>query len=177
MARLLVPDRSIALVGLMGSGKTSVGRRLAARLGLPFVDSDEEIERAAGRSVADIFESYGEPEFRDLERRVLARLLSGAPQVIGTGGGAFIDDQTRALMRERCTSIWLRAEIATLVKRVRGNDRRPLLKDKDPETVLTALAAARGPIYAEADIIIASGDRAHDVTVAKIVEALAALHD
>ena len=173
MSQLAVPDRSIALVGLMGAGKTSVGRRLAVRLGLPFVDADEEIEQAAGRSVADIFEDYGEPAFRDLERRVLARLLGGPPQVIGTGGGAFIDPDTRALMRERCITVWLRVEIATLVKRVRGNDRRPLLRGKDPMAVLTALAEVREPIYAEADLTIAGADRAHETTVERIVEALA----
>lgn len=173
MAPLTIPDRSIALVGLMGAGKTSIGRRLAARLGLPFVDSDDEIEAAAGRSVAEIFEHYGEPAFRDLERRVLRRLLGGPPRVIATGGGAFIDETTRALMRGQCVTIWLQADVETLARRVRGNDKRPLLRDKDPVAVLTALAAVRDPIYAEADLTVASAPRAHEKTVEMIVERLA----
>lgn len=173
MAQLHVPDRSIALVGLMGAGKTSIGRRVAARLGLPFVDSDEEIERAAGRSVADIFESYGEPEFRDLERRVLRRLLSGQVQVIATGGGAFIDESTRALMCDQCITIWLQADVETLARRVRGNDKRPLLKGKDPVTVLAALAEIRDPIYAQAHLTIPSAPRAHEATVEMIIARLA----
>ena len=173
MAQLHVPDRSIALVGLMGAGKTSIGRRVAARLGLPFVDSDDEIELAAGRSVSEIFESYGEPAFRDLERRVLRRLMSAPPQVIATGGGAFIDESTRVLMREQCITIWLQADVETLARRVRGNDKRPLLQGKDPIEVLTMLAAVRDPIYAEAHLTIPSAPRAHEATVEMIIARLA----
>src|SRR5687768_13273394 len=146
------PDRSIVLVGLMGVGKSTVGRRLARRLGLPFVDSDEEIEKAAGQRIADIFDRYGEPGFRDGERRVIARLIDGEPKVIATGGGAFIDAQTRALILERCTAVWLDADVETLAERVSRRGHRPLLRGKDPLPFLRDLAAARNPIYAEAHI-------------------------
>lgn len=166
--------RPIALVGLMGAGKTTVGRRLAARLELPFVDADAEIETASGLTVAEIFERFGEAHFRDGERRVIARLIDGAPKVIATGGGAFIQPDTRALILERTVAVWLDADVATLVERVRRRNTRPLLRDRDPGVVLAELAAVRNPIYAEAPIRIGSKATPHGDTVEAIVTALAA---
>jgi shikimate kinase len=168
------PDRSIALIGLMGAGKSSVGRRLARRLRLPFVDSDDEIEQAAGLAVADIFARYGEPYFRDGERRVIARLAAGPPRVIATGGGAFVDPETRGLLLDRCTVVWLDAEIDTLAERVSRNDKRPLLWGKDPRALLVGLAEARNPIYAESHFKVESGRAPADRVVERIVTALAA---
>ena len=167
------PDRCIVLVGLMGAGKSTVGRRLAKRLGLPFIDSDEEIERAADRSIGEIFDRFGEASFRDGERRVIARLIGGPPKVLATGGGAFMDERTRALMLERCTVVWLSADIATLAGRVARRDNRPLLRDKDPAEVLERLAAIRNPVYAQAHIHIHSRATPHDQAVDRIVDALA----
>lgn len=164
--------RPIVLVGLMGAGKSTVGRRLASRLALPFVDADEEIERAAGLSIAEIFERYGEAYFRDGERRVIARLIDGRPKVIATGGGAFINAETRALILARTTAIWLYADIPTLVERVRRRDHRPLLRERDPVEALTDLAAVRNPIYAEAPIHIESRPSPHETTVNAIIAAL-----
>ncbi len=166
--------RPVTLVGLMGAGKTTIGRRLAARLGLPFVDADAEIETASGLSVAEIFERFGEAHFRDGERRVIARLIDGAPKIIATGGGAFIQDDTRALLLERSIVIWLDADVATLVERVRRRNTRPLLKGRDPGEVLRGLAEVRNPIYAEAHLRIASKASPHGETVETIVRALAA---
>ena len=166
-------DRPIVLVGLMGAGKSTVGRRLAERLGLPFVDSDEEIERAAGCPIAEIFERFGEAGFRDGERRVVRRLIDGEPKVIATGGGAFIDPETRALILERCIAVWLDADVATLAGRVGRRSHRPLLAGKDPIALLTELAAIRGPAYAEAHLRVASDSGFHERTVDRIVEALA----
>src|ERR1700741_3090152 len=140
--------KPIVLVGLMGAGKTTVGRRLAQRLGLPFVDADAEIEEAAGMTITDIFDRFGEAHFRDGERRVIARLIDGTPKVIATGGGAFMQEETRTLILERALAIWLDADIPVLAQRVGRRDTRPLLRGKDPETVLTELAAVRNPIYA-----------------------------
>jgi shikimate kinase len=165
-------DKPIALVGLMGVGKSTVGKRLAHRLGLPFVDADEEIERASGLSVAEIFERFGESYFRDGERRVIARLMDGRPKVIATGGGAFLNDATRSLMLDAATVIWLDADPAVLADRVRRRDTRPLLRNRDPLTVLTELAAVRNPIYALAPIRIVSQRAPHDTTVSAILEAL-----
>jgi len=159
------PEKSIALVGLPGAGKTTVGRRLAALLGLPFADSDAEIEAAAGLGVAEIFERRGEAHFRMLERGAIAGLVDGPARVIATGGGAFIDPATRALLLERCTVVWLDGEPALLAARATG---RPLLAGDDPEAALARLAAARNPIYAEAHVRIARGEGA----VERIVEAL-----
>ncbi len=167
------PDRSIALVGLMGAGKSTVGRRLARRLDLPFADADEEIERAAGLSIAEIFERFGEAHFRDGERRVIARLVAGPPQVIATGGGAFINEETRRLILERCIAVWLDAEVETLAERVSRRDHRPLLKGKDPQALLEALAERRNPVYAEAHLTIRSAPVPHERVVDRIVEALA----
>ena len=169
----LAAQRPITLVGLMGAGKTTVGRRLAAMLRLPFVDADAEIETASGMSVAEIFERFGEAHFRDGERRVIARLIDGAPKVIATGGGAFIQPDTRRLILQRTIAVWLDADIETLVERVRRRNTRPLLKDREPGEVLAELAAVRNPIYAEAPIRIGSKATPHTETVAAIVLALA----
>ncbi|AOF95845.1 AAA domain protein [Sphingobium sp. RAC03] len=164
----------IVLVGMMGVGKSTVGRRLAARLGLAFVDADEEIEKAAGMSVSEIFARYDEAYFRDGERRVIARLMDGAPKVIATGGGAFMQEDTRALILEQATAIWLDADIDVLVDRVSRREGRPLLKDRDPRTVLTELTAVRNPIYALAPIHVKSVAAPHEVTVERIMEQLTA---
>jgi shikimate kinase len=165
-------SRPIVLVGLMGVGKTTVGRRLAQRLGLAFVDADEEIEAAAGMTIADIFERFGEPYFRDGERRVIARLIDGSRKVIASGGGAFMNEQTRALILERATAVWLEADIETLVDRVRRRATRPLLKGKDPREVLRELAQVRNPVYALAPIHVRSQPSPHDATVKAILKAL-----
>lgn len=163
-------DRPIVLVGLMGVGKSTVGRRLAVRLGLPFVDADHEIEEAAGMTIADIFERFGEPYFRDGERRVIARLIDGRPKVIATGGGAFINDETRALILKSAVAIWLDAEPRVLASRVSRRDTRPLLRGRDPLQVLTDLAEKRNPFYALAPIHVTSYDAPHEATVNAILE-------
>ena len=168
-----IRERSIVLVGLMGSGKSTVGRRLAQRLGMRFADADDEIDRAADTSISDIFERFGEAHFRDGERRVIARLLAGKPMVLATGGGAFINNETRALILRDSLCIWLDADIATLVERVGRRSHRPLLKNRDPGEVLRDLAAIRNPIYAEAHIRVSSASTPHDHTVRAILEALA----
>ena len=165
-------DRPIVLIGLMGVGKTTVGRRLAQRLDLPFVDADEEIEAAAGMTIAEIFQMFGEDYFRDGERRVIARLIDGNPKVIATGGGAFMNERTRALILEKTTAVWLEADLDTLVERVRRRSTRPLLKDRDPRQVLGDLAKVRNPIYALAPIHIRSQPSPHDATVKAILRAL-----
>jgi shikimate kinase len=164
--------KPIVLIGLMGVGKSTVGRRLAGRLGLPFVDADAEIETAAGMSIADIFERFGEAHFRDGERRVIARLMDGTPKVIATGGGAFIHDETRALILETGVAIWLNAETGVLADRVKRRDTRPLLRDRDAAEVLAELAARRNPIYALAPIHVASHQAPHEATVSAILRAL-----
>jgi len=169
----LQPSRTIVLVGLMGAGKTNIGRRLAQRLGVAFVDADDEIEKAAGCSIADIFAVYGEAVFRDGERRVIARLLEAPPHVLATGGGAFMDDTVRAKVREKGVSVWLRVDLDTLVHRVaRKSEERPLLAGKDPREVLASLMGSRYPIYAEADITIDSGRESPDATVGQVIAAL-----
>jgi shikimate kinase len=160
------------LVGLMGVGKTTVGRRLAKALGLPFKDADAEVELAAGRSVSDIFAERGEAEFRAGERRVIARLLAGPPMVLATGGGAFLDPRTRALIRERAVSVWLRADLDVLIRRVSRRDTRPLLHGRDPREVLERLMRERDPIYAEADLVVETSERPHDAAVSAILAAL-----
>jgi shikimate kinase len=164
--------RTIALVGLMGAGKSTVGRKLAESLNSPFVDSDEEIERAAGLSVKEIFDKLGEPEFRRGERRVIERLLNGPPIVLATGGGAFMDPTTRALMKDKATTIWLRADLDVIWKRVNRRDTRPLLRRDNPKQVLADLEAVRAPVYAEADIVIDSGDGPAAEAIKAIREAL-----
>ncbi len=165
--------RPIVLVGLMGAGKTSIGRRLAARLGMPFRDADTEIEAAAGMTVPEIFARLGEPAFRDGERRVIARLLAGPPAVIATGGGAFIDPATRAAVRLHATSVWLRVKLPVLVRRCSAREGRPLLAGGDVEAILTRLLAERGPIYAQADVIVDCSDEPPDGTVQRVLAALA----
>lgn len=167
-------EKSIALIGLMGAGKSTVGRRLARRLGLPFVDADREIEAAAGLSVAEIFERFGEAHFRDGERRVLARLVEGPRQVIATGGGAFMNAATRALILEQCLTIWLDAETEILAERVARRGHRPLLAGREPLALLQELAAARNPIYAEAHFTVRTGAVLHERAVDRIVAALGA---
>lgn len=167
--------RPIVLVGLMGAGKSCVGRRLAARLGLPFVDSDVEFETAAGSTIAEFFGKYGEPAFRDGERKVIARLLEGPPCVLATGGGAFCDPETRARIQEGAVSVWIRADLDLLVKRTSGRDHRPLLKQGDPREILARLMAQRYPLYGEAHIIVDSTDEPPEVTVSKVVDELAAI--
>lgn len=165
-------DRSIVMVGLMGCGKSSVGRRLAARLALPFVDTDEEIERVARNSINDIFTYWGEAAFRDGERRVIARLLASGPQVLATGGGAFINPEIRAQIKQCGISVWLKAELPVLMRRVAKRDTRPLLRTDDPETVMRELMEARYPIYAEADLAVESRDVPHEVIVTDVIELL-----
>jgi shikimate kinase len=162
----------IVLVGMMGVGKSTVGRRLATRLGLAFVDADEEIEKAAGMTIAEMFDRYGEGHFRDGERRVIARLMDGAPKVIATGGGAFMQDDTRTLILAQAIAIWLDADIDILVDRVSRREGRPLLKDRDPRAVLMELSEQRNPIYALAPIHVKSVAAPHETAVERILEAL-----
>lgn len=164
--------RSIVLTGLMGAGKTSIGRRLAARLGLPFVDADAEIEAAAGSTIPELFERYGERAFRDGERRVVRRVLAGEPVVLATGGGAFLDPETRRAVREAAVSVWLRCPLETLVRRVAARNNRPLLAGGNAAEVLRQLIAVRHPIYAEADLAIDCGDEGADATTAHVLAAL-----
>tara|TARA_A100001037_G_scaffold303478_1_gene337592 strand:+ start:5944 stop:6495 length:552 start_codon:yes stop_codon:yes gene_type:complete len=168
------PSRMLVLVGLMGAGKTTIGRRLAARLDVPFVDADDEVERAAGCSIADMFEVHGEEAFREGEKRVIARLLEGPPGVMATGGGAFMNAETRERIKERGISIWLRADLEVLVRRCARRDDRPLLKDGDMKETLENLIDQRYPIYGEADIIVDTGDKPHRTVVDKIMDELAA---
>ena len=165
-------NRTVALVGLMGAGKSTVGRRLASKLGRPFVDSDDEIEKAAGLSVSDIFALHGEDEFRRVEYQVLKRLLSGPPQVLATGGGAYLNTDTRAMMREHAVTIWLNADLETLWKRVSRRNHRPLLRRPDAKQVLSSLFEERRPIYELADLTVPSVDGPHSKTVVSIIKAL-----
>ena len=168
---LSVP-RTVALVGLMGAGKSAIGKRLAIRLGLPFVDADDEIERAAGCSIAEFFERFGETEFRAGERRVISRLLAGPPHVLSTGGGAYMDPETRALMRHHAITVWLRADLEVLHDRVRKRSHRPLLRQGDPREILARLISQRYPVYAEADIVVESTAQPAEVTTEQVLEAL-----
>jgi len=167
------PTRTIALVGLMGAGKTSIGRRLAQRLGLPFVDADAEIEAAARSTIEEIFLRHGEAAFRDGERRVIARLLEDPPHVLATGGGAFMDPATRAHLREYAVTVWLRADLELMLERVARRNNRPLLKAGDPRAVLERLIAERYPVYAEADVTVDSLEGPPDITVERVLAALA----
>ena len=164
--------RSIVLVGLMGAGKTSIGRRLAARLGLPFRDADTEIELAAGCTIPEIFARYGEQAFRDGERRVIRRLLTDEPIVLAFGGGAFMDPDTRTLVRSGSISVWLRCRLPTLVRRVAGRDHRPLLAGGDPSEILQRLLDQRAPIYAEADVIVDCTDEPPEATTTRVLDAV-----
>jgi shikimate kinase len=164
--------RTVALVGLMGAGKSAIGRRLAQRLRLPFVDADDEIERAAGCSIAEFFERFGETEFRNGERRVISRLLESPPHVLSTGGGAYIDAATRALMREKALTVWLRADLDVLFDRVKKRAHRPLLRQGDPRETLRRLMEQRYPIYAESDLVVESTAQPADRTTEQVIEAL-----
>ena len=166
------PDRTIALVGLMGVGKSSIGRRLASTLGLPFRDADAEIEAAAGMSITDIFAERGEAEFRDGERRVIARLLAEPPHVLATGGGAFLQPATRALLLEQAVVVWLKADLDVLARRVSRKNNRPLLIGKDPLEVLNSQAEVRYPLYAEAHFAVDTGDSPHGAAVNAVLAKL-----
>ena len=171
--RAALGARSVVLVGMPGCGKSAIGRRLANRLELPFVDADDEIELAAGKAITDIFKEHGEPYFRDGERKVIARILNSGSRVLATGGGAFMSGETRDNIRNRAISVWLKAELALLLRRVLKRNNRPLL-ERDPEGVMRALVETRYPVYATADITVESRDLPHDVMVYEIIEALAA---
>ncbi|MEP3226883.1 MAG: shikimate kinase [Parasphingorhabdus sp.] len=168
----LLIEKPLVLIGLMGVGKTTVGRRLAKKLDMPFVDADEEIEKAADLKISEIFDRFGEDYFRDGERRVIARLMEDGHNVIATGGGAFMNSETRALILSKSTAIWLDADIDILVKRVARRDTRPLLRNGDPETILRDLARKRNPIYATAHLHVTGNDAPHDLTVDNIIKAL-----
>ena len=170
--RARLRERSVVLVGLMGAGKSTLGRRLAGRLGLPFRDADQEIETAAGMTINEMFAAHGEQYFRDGERRVIARLLQDGPMVLATGGGAFMNAETRARVAECAVSIWLRAELDVLMRRVRKRATRPLLKNADPEAVMRDLMAVRHPVYALADVVVESREVPHDKVVAEVLSAL-----
>ncbi|MFB3150109.1 MAG: shikimate kinase [Alphaproteobacteria bacterium] len=171
--RLSVPaPKTIVLVGLMGAGKTSVGRLLAKRLDLEFIDADDEIEQAARCSIEQIFESHGEAEFRDGERRVIARLLTGPTHVLATGGGAFMRKETRDAIRGRGISVWLRADLDLLLRRVSRRKNRPLLRNENPRQTLEKLMEERYPVYAEADIVVDSGDRPPGTIVDNVIESI-----
>jgi shikimate kinase len=165
-------DRPVVLVGMMGVGKSTVGRKLAQLLDFPFANADDEIERAAQMSVSDIFDKYGEGHFRDGERRVIARLLDGGSGVLATGGGAFVQPATRALILERGIAVWLDSDVATLVERVGRKNTRPLLRDGDPKAILARLKAEREPAYAEAPIKVMSNAGPHGEAVHRILQAL-----
>ena len=173
MIRSNLGARSIVMVGLMGAGKTTIGRRLAHKLELDFVDADQEIEQAAGMSVSDIFQEHGEEHFRTGEQRVIARLLEGGPQVLATGGGAYMNEQTRANINDKAICIWLKCSHALLMKRVRKRGGRPLLETDNPEVVMQSLIDERYPVYALADLTVISRDVTHNTVVN---DAIATLH-
>lgn len=166
-------DRTLVMVGLMGAGKSAIGKRLAQALALPFVDADKEIEEAAGCTIPEIFARFGEPAFRDGERRVITRLLDGSPCVLATGGGAFMDDTTRAKIKQSGLSIWLRAELDTLVRRTARRNNRPLLNAGEPREILAKLMTVRYPVYAEADLAVDSADAPPEITTQRVIDALA----
>ncbi len=164
--------KSIVLIGLMGAGKTTIGRKLADRMELPFVDSDDEVERAAGCSIADIFEIYGEPAFRDVEARVIQRIMEQGPAVVATGGGAFMNERTRDVIRAGGIAVWLKAELDVLVARTSSRTDRPLLKDQNPREKLHALIEERYPVYALADITVETGNESTEQTAKRVYAAL-----
>lgn len=166
-------NKPIVMVGLMGAGKTKIGGLLAKSLGLPFIDADAEIERTAGCAIADIFEKYGEPEFRDLERKVIARLLGGEIKVLAPGGGALMNDQTAELVHASAISVWLRADLDILVERTARNNKRPLLKNGDPREILQGLIDRRYPVYARSDVVVDSTLAEAEHTLEVLLKALA----
>ncbi|MDD3181239.1 MAG: shikimate kinase [Alphaproteobacteria bacterium] len=164
--------KSIVLIGMPGSGKSTIGRKIASHLGLPFVDSDHEVETAANMSISQIFEKLGEPAFRDGERKVIARLLSGPPIILSTGGGAFMNDQTRQLIQKQALSIWLQATLDTLVERTSRTDDRPLLQNGNPKTILSNLMSVREPIYSQADLTVVSQNVSVETTAQHVLAAI-----
>lgn len=170
-------DRAIVFVGLMGAGKTAIGRKVAQMLGLPFVDSDHEIETVSRMSVPDLFDRYGEPEFRALERRVITRLVEEGSRVVSTGGGAFMNDETRRAISSHGISVWLKADIDVLMERVAKNRNRPLLRNADPRAVMQRLMHERYPVYALADVIVGTRDEAREVIAEETVAAIARFLD
>lgn len=166
--------RSIVFVGLMGAGKTAIGRRVAAALGLSFTDSDHEIESVSRMTVPELFERYGEAEFRALEQRVIARILESGPQVLSTGGGAYMNEHTRQAIADHGISVWLKADIDTLMDRVTKKQHRPLLKNPDPRAVMQRLMSERYPVYAKADVTVLTRDERKEVIAAEVIDALAA---
>ncbi|MFT3996872.1 MAG: shikimate kinase [Asticcacaulis sp.] len=173
LPRLILP-RPVALIGLMGVGKTTVGRRLADALAVPFRDADEEIEKAAGLSVSDIFAAYGEAGFRDGEQKVIARLLDEGPHILATGGGAFVQPATREVIKQKAVTVWLRTDLRVIARRVANRNHRPLLRDRDPMEVLREHEKNRYPFYAQADITVDTGDQSHARSVELVLEALKA---
>jgi shikimate kinase len=169
---IFVLPKTLALVGLMGVGKTTIGKRLAEHFGLPFVDADEEIERAAGQSVADIFAHYGEAAFRDGEQKVIARLLDGEQRVLATGGGALTHPKTRERLKEKAITLWLRTDIKVLARRVANKPHRPLVRDRNPIEVLKAHMEQRYPLFEMADVVVDTGDHSHARTVELVLDAL-----
>lgn len=170
--RSALGKRSLVMVGMMGCGKTAIGRRLAQKLELPFADADDEIEKAAGKSIPEIFKDHGEEHFREGERKVISRLLHAGPQVLATGGGAFMNEETRKEIGERGISIWLKAELPVLLRRVGRRDSRPLLRGDNPEAIMTRLLNERSPVYAKADLVADSRDEPHDQIVAQLITLL-----
>lgn len=170
----VIGARNLVFVGLMGAGKSVIGRMTANALSLPFIDSDAEIERVSRMTIPDLFEAYGEQEFRALESRVIARLLKSGPRVLSTGGGAFINDRTRALIKQRGLSVWLKADLDVLWERVSKRNHRPLLKTADPKATLETLMLARYPVYAEADITVLSRNIGKEAVVEDVLAAIAA---
>jgi shikimate kinase len=166
--------QTVALIGMMGAGKTAIGRQLAKKLNAPFVDADKEIEKAAGCTIAEIFAQHGEETFRDGERRVIARLLEDPPCILATGGGAYMNEETRALMRDRALTVWLKADFETLWQRVSKRGHRPLLKTADPQGTLKRLMAEREPVYAHADLCVDSGEQTKDAMARKVMDVLRA---
>ncbi len=167
-------DRSIVFVGLMGAGKTAIGRKVAGELGIPFIDSDHEIESVSRTTIPDLFELYGEPEFRKLEQRVIGRLLESGPKVLSTGGGAFMNAQTREAIAQRGLSVWLKADIDILMERVQKKQNRPLLKNANPRAVMQRLIDERYPVYAEAEITVPTRDAAKEVIAQEVIAAIGA---
>jgi shikimate kinase len=173
--RAKLGKRSVVIVGLMGAGKSTIGKRVAQMLGLNFIDADTEIETVSRMSIPELFENYGEPEFRDLERRVIKRILRSGPRVLATGGGAFMNEATRKAISKAGVSVWLKAELEVLMERVSRKSNRPLLKTTDPRATMQKLMDERYPVYAKADVTIISRDEKKDVMAAEVVEALAQL--